>query len=254
MTGFIIFTVVLTIAYIIYYTTMISIDLAAQKKAAQTEEEIIDTGNQADEVDEFATKHVVEDIKTGGFTFINPKPTEEAIPIIEEAAEGTMEENQVLENATDSTASSSEPEDIEHEEHTDNTDDETIKGNTNEDNRLNEDEDENEENVENEEQDQNCEFEGLTTVTFTEEEEEPEQETFKEEDAFNPDLRQNTYGVKKIYEAQVSPEVQSHADTVNSSMEATVKRCMSMDNFNLKESLRKREQSNIVYRDVYSKF
>lgn len=250
MTGFIIFTVVLTIAYIIYYLTMISIDLTAQHKGAETEEEIIVTGKHTDEIDEFATQHVVEDISTGGFSFMKPKIEEDVIPIIEEAQDDTIGESQLLETTTTSPSSKSEK--IEQDKQLYDTDAEKTKNNTIENTSLTDEEDECEE--ENGKQNQDCAFEGITTVTFTDEEEKTEKETFKEEDAFNPELRQKTYGVTTVYEASSSPEVQTHADTVNSSMEAIAKRCMSMDSSKLRDSLRRREQSNISYRDVYSKF
>ena len=88
MTGFIIFAIVLTLAYVLYFAAMITTDLAAMKKAAETEEENIDIGTGSEEVDEFATQNVVEDPSTGGFNFVTPQQKEaEASEEIVEAEE-----------------------------------------------------------------------------------------------------------------------------------------------------------------------
>ena len=91
MTGFIIFAIVLTLAYVLYFAAMITTDLAAMKKAAETEEENIDIGTGSEEVDEFATQNVVEDPSTGGFNFVTPQQKEAEAS--EEIAEAEEDEN-----------------------------------------------------------------------------------------------------------------------------------------------------------------
>ena len=87
MTGFIIFAIVLTLAYVLYFAAMITTDLAALKKAAETEEENINIGTTSEEVDEFAAQNVVEDPSTGGFNFVSSQQKEEAATEIAEAEE-----------------------------------------------------------------------------------------------------------------------------------------------------------------------
>ena len=79
MTGSIIFATVLTLAYVLYFAAMIATDLAALKKASETDEENIDIGTTHEEVDEFATQNVVEDPSTGGFNFVSSQQKEEDV-------------------------------------------------------------------------------------------------------------------------------------------------------------------------------
>ena len=89
MTGFIIFAIVLTLAYVLYFAAMIATDLAALKKAAESEEENIDIGTSNEEVDDYATQNVVEDPSTGGFNFVSTQQKEEdAATEIAEAEDG----------------------------------------------------------------------------------------------------------------------------------------------------------------------
>ena len=120
MTGFIIFAIVLTLAYVLYFAAMITTDLAAMKKAAETEEENIDIGTGSEEVDEFATQNVVEDPSTGGFNFVTPQQKEaEASEEIVEAEEDENDDDPSAslrnQDEDENVGASSNPEDQEQE-------------------------------------------------------------------------------------------------------------------------------------------
>ena len=84
MSPFIIFAIVLTIAYVLYYATIITMDLNAKSKKEGAHEETISASDTKD-AEEYATQTVLEDTKTGGFSFL--EPTENNEKSIEEAIE-----------------------------------------------------------------------------------------------------------------------------------------------------------------------
>lgn len=84
MSPFIIFAIVLTIAYVLYYATIITMDLNAKSKKEGEHEETISASDTKD-AEEYATQTVLEDTKTGGFSFL--EPTENNEKSIEEAIE-----------------------------------------------------------------------------------------------------------------------------------------------------------------------
>lgn len=263
MTGFTIFAIVLTIAYIIYYAAMITIDIAAQKKASQTDEETIDTGNHSEEVDEFATKTVIENPNTGGFEFATPKVQQEKTSNIfeieeQDESEGTtpMDENTEIATETSDATEQQMPPSINAAENP--------KQHVNPDD--NQDKNEKTENVwesaedepsEKEKQQDDEETEGIRTYTYSGEEsetDEPESK-FDENDAFDPSLRQQNYDVKTVYESSASKEVQSHANTVNTSMEPIHRNSKGMGGIQLREALRKQQaNSNIYYRNEQTRY
>lgn len=241
MTGFIIFAIVLTLAYVLYFAAMITTDLAAMKKAAETEEENIDIGTGSEEVDEFATQNVVEDPSTGGFNFVTLQQKEaEASEEIAEAEED--------ENDDDPSAS------LRNQD-----EDENVGASSNPEDQEQESEEEPEDAID--EQDSETEptdeDAGVFKVhDFSEPEEEPEQKAFKEDDAFDPSLRQKKYDVKNLYEPTASPEVQGHADTVNAAMEPITTKSVCLTSSGLLSAVRNHtaDRYNIDYNHVQSKF
>ena len=242
MTGFIIFAIVLTLAYVLYFAAMITTDLAAMKKAAETEEENIDIGTGSEEVDEFATQNVVEDPSTGGFNFVTPQQKEaEASEEIAEAEE-EVNDNDALRYANDDSSES-------EAEHTSETQEQEPV--------YNEEPEEDLGVTEPDDEPVEEESGGFEVHDFSEQEEEqPEQKSFKEDDAFDPSLRQKKYDVKNLYEPTASPEVQGHADTVNAAMEPVTTKSVCLTSSGLLSAVRNHtaDRYNIDYNHVQSKF
>ena len=240
MTGFIIFAIVLTLAYVLYFVAMITTDLAALKKAAETEEENIDIGTANEEVDEFATQNVVEDPSTGGFNFVSSQQKEEeATTEIEEAEEVNDDDALRYDNDNYSETEEANSENQEQE--------------------LEDNEDPEEDLDDSEPDDEPIDEEsgGFEVHDFSEQEEEqPEQKPFKEDDAFDPSLRQKKYDVKNVFEPSASPEVNGHANTVNAAMESITTKSVCLTSTGLLSAVRNHtaDRYNIDYNHVQTKF
>lgn len=260
MTGFIIFAIVLTLAYVLYFAAMIATDLAALKKATETEEENIDIGTANEEVDEFATQNVVEDPSTGGFNFVSSQQKEaEVATEIEEAEEGI--------NDNPSTSSGQAHDDDNYSEvnsgqaHDDDNYSEAEETNTeNQEQELEDNEEPEEDLDEAEPEDEPIDEEsgGFEVHDFSEQEEEqePEQKSFKEDDAFDPSLRQKKYDVKNVFEPSASPEVNGHANTVNAALESITTKSVCLTSTGLLSAVRNHtaDRYNIDYNHVQTKF
>lgn len=241
MTGFIIFAIVLTLAYVLYFAALITTDLAAMKKAAETEEENIDIGSTSDEVDEFATQNVVEDPSTGGFNFVSSQQKEETANEIAEAEEEVNDDDALRYDNDDHSEATEEGKSEAQEQESEDNEDPT------------EDLDE----PEPEEESIDEESGGFEVHDFSEQEEpEPEQKVFKEDDAFDPSLRQKTYDVKNVFEPTASPEVRGHANTVNAAMESITTKSVGLTSSGLLSAVRNHtaDRYNIDYNHVQTKF
>ena len=241
MTGFIIFAIVLTLAYVLYFAAMITTDLAALKKAAETEEENIDIGTANEEVDEFATQNVVEDPSTGGFNFVSSQQKEEeATTEIEEAEEVNDDDALRYDNDNYSETEEANSENLEQD--------------------LEDNEEPEEDLDEPEPEDELIDEEsgGFEVHDFSEheEEQEPEQKSFKEDDAFDPSLRQKKYDVKNVFEPSASPEVNGHANAVNAAMESITTKSVCLTSTGLLSAVRNHtaDRYNIDYNHVQTKF
>ena len=241
MTGFIIFAIVLTLAYVLYFAAMITTDLAAMKKAAETEEENIDIGKANEEVDEFATQNVVEDPSTGGFNFVSSQQREEEVATEIAEAEEQLNDDDALryddDNFSETEETNSENQEQELEE--------------------NEEPEEALDEPEPEDEPVDEESGGFEVHDFSEQEEEqPEQKSFKEDDAFDPSLRQKKYDVKNVFEPSASPEVNGHANTVNAAMESITTKSVCLTSTGLLSAVRNHtaDRYNIDYNHVQTKF
>ena len=105
MSGFVIFALVLTFAYVMYFAVQITLDLHGKKGEKSTEEEIYDVGDMANEEQPVAveerndapdlsvptyTEHVTED----GLRVLNPTGKSVAVnpPVAEESSQETQTE------------------------------------------------------------------------------------------------------------------------------------------------------------------
>ena len=241
MTGFIIFAIVLTLAYVLYFAAMIATDLAALKKASETDEENIDIGTTHEEVDEFATQNVVEDPSTGGFNFVSSQQKEEDVATeLAEAEEPLLNDDALRDD------------DDKHPET-----EEANSENLEQDLEDNEEPEEALDEPETEDDPIDEESGGFEVHDFSEQEEEqPEQKSFKEDDAFDPSLRQKKYDVKNVFEPSASPEVNGHANTVNAALESITTKSVCLTSTGLLSAVRNHtaDRYNIDYNHVQTKF
>lgn len=256
MTGFIIFAIVLTLAYVLYFAAMITTDLAALKKAAETEEENIDIGTSNEEVDEFATQNVVEDPSTGGFNFISSQQKEEDVATEIAEAEEVNDDDALRyddDNYVSEANSGQAQDDDSHSEA-----EETNLENQEQKLEDNEEPEEDLDEVEPEDNPIDEESGGFEVHDFSEHEEEhePEQKSFKEDDAFDPSLRQKKYDVKNVYEPSASPEVNGHANTVNAALDSITTKSVCLTSTGLLSAVRNHtaDRYNIDYNHVQTKF
>lgn len=240
MTGFIIFAIMLTLAYVLYFAAMITTDLAALKKAAESEEENIDIGTANEEVDEFATQNVVEDPSTGGFNFVSSHQKEEDVATeIAEAEEVNDDDALRYDDDKHPETEEANSENLEQDLEENEEPEEALDEPETEDDPIDE------------------ESGGFEVHDFSEQEEEqPEQKSFKEDDAFDPSLRQKKYDVKNVFEPSASPEVNGHANAVNAAMESITTKSVCLTSTGLLSAVRNHtaDRYNIDYNHVQTKF
>ena len=227
MSTFVIFVIVLTLGYMLYYAAMITIDLTAKQKSESATEETIDTEGMSDADDDFTPRNVTENIETGGFSFSSPRPvasvtdTETEIAEAEEEVEDVPEETDG-ESVSNTPESSSEEdgeqpssEDMDLESKTDETSSDDCPSGEQ---AAQEDAQYNEHTESSDTVEQN--EDTMPGIEHYEEQaaEEPVHEDFDVNDAFDPDLMTPKYGVTEVLEPPVSEETQEKADMVNASL------------------------------------
>ena len=228
MSPFIIFVIVLTIAYVLYYATIITMDLNAKSKKEGEHEETISASDTKD-AEEYATQTVLEDTKTGGFSFL--EPTENNEKSIEEAIESinipTIADDDSRLDIAEISANTDEDnrqvtEDVEpSEEHQDNVDE---KGSIN------------------------------TTSAFSEvPPEEKEDENFDESKAFNQDMAQPQYAVSSIIGNEKDAVLTQRIEEINQRlMDCPTERGLRNPMQLASEMRENRENSNIDLKDEYT--
>lgn len=178
MSPFIIFTIVLTIAYILYYATLITMDLKAKSKEAEKDNEIISADDDEEYDSGIISRSVVEDTVSGGFNISEPS------------------DNNIIEEETD---------------HQENISSEEISEVPSASLPANDEEGEIAESADESQDD------SISTIPFagTAPEEEGKEKPFEETDAFNPDLAQPQFGVSAIVGNSVDAAVQKSVDDIN---------------------------------------
>lgn len=196
MSPFIIYAIVLTIAYILYYATMITMDIHAKDKqeSSQTENILMEDKHEEDDT-EPAPKVVSENMETGSFDIGEP---------IQEAEI----EQPAIENSESEELSPSNPSSVENHDHAEENDDEPKAeetGNCNETEETLENEiqpsEENEEGENAEtEQNESAAAPIIPSVSFEEDStvEEPEKKSVSDKDLFDADKLQPQYGITSI--------------------------------------------------------
>lgn len=241
MSPFIIFAIVLTLGYVIYYGAMVATDLAAQSKRQGDETETIDTGTEEDDFVHTA-KSVYEDPDNGGFGFTTDVP-EEPAQVIQEAEE----EPEEVPEPTNETVEEETPAEEAEEPLSEGTAEETS------DEPTDTDEPEVQEDPEAEVEEDD---DGLVTVEYTEQQEEKKEELFDVNQAFDPSLTQPKFGVSQVIEPSASLETQQKANEVNNALES-IERLGNQHKplvlVNLLKNKELSEQHNIDTRDEVTK-
>ena len=253
MNGFVIFLIVLTIGYVLYYAAIITIDLTAKPKDDGKKEETLAMGDMADDMG--YTPKTVKESSDGGFSVSDDMPeTAEAdeqtpepapAPLIAEAEEETPE---TLEPEP---GTSQEP-DHSHEE---NPSEEETGGGMTEEQTQEEPEQQTEELAEEQEE----EIEGITSVTFDEDADVTVREEVDKSDlpAFDPNMNPPSYDVSEVYGApQRDTSVSRKADLVRSSLSSIETKGNQFSSFDLRNILQdesQTKQENIVVHNEASR-
>lgn len=231
MTPFIIFAIVLTIAYVLYYATIITMDLNAKSKKEGEHEETISAGGDKEAEEEYVPQTVVEDTKTGGFSFV-------------EAATDSQEDP--VEEAEEAIDTPSAPEEDKQPEATENTIDtnECPTPNT-EENKVTEDNSDKEDDEDPQ----------ISTTVFSENahSREKQEELFDESKVFDQDLAQPQYTVSTIISNEKDAALLQRIESINQRLVDCQTGGGLRNPMQLAKELREnREHSNIDYKDEYT--
>ena len=252
MSAFLIFVIVLTLGYILYYAALITIDMTAKQKSDAATEETIDADgySEDDADDDVVPRNVIENTETGGFSF-SP-----SVPVIEEPAE--------IDEADEEEPLSAQTEDVDGNTVEDAAEEDTSEASEEPSDVPAEEEQETDEQVLEEEapveepSEQPTEEEPVSGIEYYQEK--PEDDTDKNDfdvnDAFDPDLMTPKYGVTELVEPPVSDEAQEKANMVNSSLLSIASKGNQMDSFDLTRVIREQraEQLNIETHDEVTNY
>ena len=231
MSPFIIFAIVLTIAYVLYYATIITMDLNAKSKKEGEHEETISASVKIEAKEENAPQTVLEDTQTGGFSFL--ESTEAMENPVEEAAEtepapAPAIDEGILPKTTET------PTDANRDNHWGMED-----KSSQEDNPENDDDKE----------------APISTSLFHEEatsEEKPE-ELFDESKAFDQDLTQPQYAISSIIDNEKDAALIQRIEAINQRLVDCKTEGGLRNPMQLASEIREnREHSNIDFQDEYT--
>ena len=228
MSPFIIFAIVLTIAYVLYYATIITMDLNAKSKKEGEHEETISASDTKD-AEEYAPQTVLEDTKTGGFSFLEST----------ENNENSIEE--VIESINTPTIADDDP-------HLDIAE---ISANTDGDNRQGTEDVEPSE----EHQDNVDDKSSINTISAFSKvpPEEKEDEVFDESKAFNQDMAQPQYAISSIIDNEKDVALIQRIDAINQRLVDCKTEGGLRNPMQLASEIREnREYSNIDFQDEYT--
>ena len=241
MSPFIIFAIVLTIAYVLYYATIITMDLNAKSKKEGELEETISAVEGKDTDEEYTPQTVVENTGTGGFSFLDaPENGEEENVPEEERPDEEEEHNDIQSNASDS----------EQEEETEN--EHEIQEDASDELEANNSCEEEKTHV-----DEISEEDSIPTVDFSEEPEPiagPE-EPFDESKVFDADLAQPQYAVSSIIGDKADKVLAQRIETIEQKLHSCQAEGKLINPFEFaNEAKGDREKSNIEFKDEYTQF
>ena len=249
MSTFLIFVIVLTLGYLLYYLAMIAFEVTAAKKSEAATEETIETEEDSDE-DEFAPRNVSENTASGGYSIFDPDTfdVEEAPEEISEADEQPSEDDahNIEDNEGSSETEIASCSDVEDASDIEEPDDEQLsEEQTTEEENPSADDDLTEDAATDEEPEAPSDADGeapiITVVKYSEEEpaEQQENEPFDEDKAFDKTLFTPKYDVTEIVGPVVSQKILSHAIETNAAMTSIVtKASCAMDAQTFYEAMR----------------
>lgn len=255
MSTFVIFVIVLTLGYILYYAAMITIDMTAKQKSDAATEETIDADgfSDTDEDDDVVPRNVIENAETGGFSFSSPEPViAEPVDIAEANEEEPLSTTTVDEGETvideapneDTTDGADVP---------DEASDVSVGKEQSVDEQPSEDGSLVEETPEQEEED-----DPVPGIEYYEEkqEDDTDKKDFDVNDAFDPDLLTPKYGITELVEPPVSDEAQEKANMVNASLLPIASKGNQVDSFDLSSIIREQRagQLNIETHDEVTNY
>lgn len=232
MSPFIIFAIVLTIAYVLYYATIITMDLHAKSEKDKEHEETISVEDNTEDED-VVSQTVVENAQTGGFDFLDSNSSVEEITLEDNIEETTASE----ENQTDIQAEAERTE----EQSEGNNDGLVIP------------------NQSDETTEQDDSVEGISQADFLKEgsQDEENDKLFDESQAFDPALAQPQYGVSSIVGGSKDTEIEKRIESVKQKlMEIDIQGGL-INPFKFVDEMKtedSRKQSNIEYKDEYTQY
>ena len=255
MSTFVIFVIVLTLSYILYYAAMITIDMTAKQKSDAVTEETIDADgfSDTDEDDDVVPRNVIENAETGGFSFSSPEPAAaEPVDIAEANEEESLSTTTVDD---DETAIDEAP----NEDTTEGTDVPDEASDVSADKEQSVDEQPSEDSSLAEEKSElKEEEEPVPGIEYYEEkqDDDTDKEDFDVNDAFDPDLLTPKYGVTEVVEPPVSDEAQEKANMVNASLLPIASKGNQVDSFDLSRIIREQRagQLNIETHDEITNY
>ena len=225
MSTFVIFAIVLTLGYILYYAAMITIDMTARKKSDAATEETINTDGFSDaEPVDIAEANEEEPLSTTtgdeGETTIDEATDEdgtEGADVPDDAPDVPGDDEQaVAEEPLEDGVSAEETSELEDEE------------------------------------------EPVPGIEYFEEkpEDDADKKDFDVNDVFDPDLLTPKYGVTELVEPPVSDEAQEKANMVNASLLSIASKGNQMDSFDLTRVIREQRagQLNIETHDEVTNY
>lgn len=233
MSPFIIFIIIVTLAYALYYAALITMDMAAKSKTNREQAETIPVDNTDNETHDlgFRAKTVVEHTADGGFGIIDEAEVEknfaEETPMVPAAEHGDL--------PSDPSVASEETQ-VEETETTQDSDSDSV---------AVEETPEKEETVEEEDDDPN-----IVSVDFPDEQPAAPEEPFDESQAFDPDLAQPEFGVTHIVERIPDEGIQKLVDSINNELKPiSVKSMLKSKQEMLQEIHENKSQTNIEHTD-----
>lgn len=242
MSPFIIFAIVLTIAYVLYYATIITMDLNAKSKKEGELEETISAvdGKEIDE--EYTPQTVVENVETGGFSFMEAPDNEEGDVPEEERPNEEEEHNDILSNTPDY----EQKQEFENEQEIQESASEEPEAN----NSL-------ETAEEKPSIDETPEENTIPTVDFSEalEPVAGSEEPFDESKVFDADLAQPQYAVSSIIGDKADRVLAQRIENIGQKLQSCQAEGKLINPFEfVNEAKRDREKSNIEFKDEYTQF
>lgn len=232
MSPFIIFAIVLTIAYVLYYATIITMDLQAKSEKDKEHEETISVGDNTEDED-VVSQTVVENAQTGGFDFLDSNSSVEEITSEENIEETTASEENQTDIQTEAEGTEEQPERNNDGLVIPNQSDETTE--------------------------QNDSIDGISKADFLEEgsQDEEKVELFDESQAFDSALTRPQYDVSSIFGGSEDTEIEKRIESVKQKLMEIDTQGGLINPFKFVDEMKtedSRKQSNIEHKDEYTKY